>query len=184
MFKNASGALFGIGTQANKPWWVDIIVSGPTVTPGGPTKDTHSNRYSWWATVTPIAGAAYDFAAQCLCCLMVQRRGCINLPRIRWRCQGLRTQSEQTPNLNQEPLIRVLAFSPSRRMFFNGYIQGFYPAFRVQSGGPLPLGGQLRRRRHQLLCDLPALIIRRALTRSRPSGFLMRDMKACSTQLT
>ena len=38
MFKNASGALFGIGTQANKPWWVDIIVSGPTVTPGGPPR--------------------------------------------------------------------------------------------------------------------------------------------------
>lgn len=31
MFKNASGALFGIGSQANKPWWVDIKVSG-TVT--------------------------------------------------------------------------------------------------------------------------------------------------------
>jgi hypothetical protein len=37
MFKNANGALFGIGAQANKPWWVDIKVSGPTVTPGGPT---------------------------------------------------------------------------------------------------------------------------------------------------
>ena len=37
MFKNASGALFGIGAQANRPWWVDIKVSGPTVTPGGPT---------------------------------------------------------------------------------------------------------------------------------------------------
>ena len=36
MFKNASGALFGIGYQANKPWWVDIKVtgsSGPTFTP-------------------------------------------------------------------------------------------------------------------------------------------------------
>jgi len=31
MFRNASGALFGIGSQANKPWWVDIRVSG-TVT--------------------------------------------------------------------------------------------------------------------------------------------------------
>jgi hypothetical protein len=28
MFKNASGALFGIGAQANKPWWVDIKVTG------------------------------------------------------------------------------------------------------------------------------------------------------------
>ncbi len=31
MFKNASGVLFGIGTQANKPWWVDIKVSGPSL---------------------------------------------------------------------------------------------------------------------------------------------------------
>ncbi|HUG34517.1 MAG TPA: NBR1-Ig-like domain-containing protein, partial [Anaerolineales bacterium] len=38
MFKNAGGGLFGIGAQANKPWWVDIKVSGPTVTPGGPSK--------------------------------------------------------------------------------------------------------------------------------------------------
>jgi hypothetical protein len=28
MFKNASGSLFGIGAQANKPWWVDIRVTG------------------------------------------------------------------------------------------------------------------------------------------------------------
>jgi len=32
MFKNASGALFGIGAQANKPWWVEIKVSGTSVT--------------------------------------------------------------------------------------------------------------------------------------------------------
>jgi len=37
MFKNTNGALFGIGTQGNKPWWVDIKVSGATVTPGGAT---------------------------------------------------------------------------------------------------------------------------------------------------
>jgi hypothetical protein len=36
MFKNANGALFGIGYYANKPWWVEINVigsSGPTLTP-------------------------------------------------------------------------------------------------------------------------------------------------------
>lgn len=40
MFKNASGALFGIGSQANKPWWVEIKVSGtaaPTTTPAATT---------------------------------------------------------------------------------------------------------------------------------------------------
>ncbi|HKX63195.1 MAG TPA: hypothetical protein VJS65_15145, partial [Verrucomicrobiae bacterium] len=34
MFKNANGALFGIGSQANHPWWVGIVVSGATLTPG------------------------------------------------------------------------------------------------------------------------------------------------------
>jgi hypothetical protein len=33
MFKNSNGALFGIGVQANKPWWVDIKVSGTSITP-------------------------------------------------------------------------------------------------------------------------------------------------------
>jgi hypothetical protein len=32
MFKNANGALFGIGAQANKPWWVDIRVLAATPT--------------------------------------------------------------------------------------------------------------------------------------------------------
>jgi len=35
IFKNANGILFGIGPQANQPFWVEIKVSGPTVTPGG-----------------------------------------------------------------------------------------------------------------------------------------------------
>ena len=37
MFRNASGQLFGIGQNANEPWFVDISVSGPTVTPSGPS---------------------------------------------------------------------------------------------------------------------------------------------------
>jgi len=37
MFKNANGALFGAGAQANEPLFVDITVSGPTATPGAPT---------------------------------------------------------------------------------------------------------------------------------------------------
>jgi hypothetical protein len=45
MFKNASGALFGIGTLANKPWWVDIRVSGTSAATFTPTVTT--------ATLTP-----------------------------------------------------------------------------------------------------------------------------------
>ena len=32
MFKNANGALFGIGYYANKPWWVEINVTGSSAT--------------------------------------------------------------------------------------------------------------------------------------------------------
>jgi hypothetical protein len=48
MFKNANGALFGIGYYANKPWWVEINVtgsSGPTSTP----------TVTSTATITPTA---------------------------------------------------------------------------------------------------------------------------------
>ena len=47
MFKNASGALFGIGSQANKPWWVEIKVSGTSVTP------TYTPTATVTATGTP-----------------------------------------------------------------------------------------------------------------------------------
>lgn len=60
MFKNASGALFGIGTLANKPWWVDIKVSGTvsatpvtatttpsTATPTPTATNTQSTTSNW-----------------------------------------------------------------------------------------------------------------------------------------
>ncbi|MGB7876147.1 MAG: NBR1-Ig-like domain-containing protein [Anaerolineales bacterium] len=59
MFKNASGALFGIGTLANKPWWVDIKVSGTvtstaTTTPATATT-TSATPTNTPATATPTA---------------------------------------------------------------------------------------------------------------------------------
>lgn len=53
MFKNASGALFGIGSQANKPWWVDIKVSGSssgasaTPSPTPTATSTQSSTSNW-----------------------------------------------------------------------------------------------------------------------------------------
>jgi uncharacterized repeat protein (TIGR01451 family) len=56
MFKNANGALFGIGAQANRAWWLEIRVSAATVTPTvsqtqsssilGLTKSSSSQTYS------------------------------------------------------------------------------------------------------------------------------------------
>jgi hypothetical protein len=69
MFKNANNALFGIGSQANKPWWVDIKVSGTvsptkTNTPGGnpstatPTATSTQTSTSNWNT---YQNAKYGF---------------------------------------------------------------------------------------------------------------------------
>ena len=87
MFRNSSGANFGIGPDANQPWFVDINVSGPTlppsptftrpapsqtptatlgvptntptptITPGGPTTTPAGN----WSTFTNLK-YAFQFA--------------------------------------------------------------------------------------------------------------------------
>jgi hypothetical protein len=54
MFKNASGALFGIGALANKPWWVDIRVSG-TVTPTVTTTPATATTTPATANPSPTA---------------------------------------------------------------------------------------------------------------------------------
>ena len=53
MFQNANGALFGIGSQGDKPWWLDIRVVGPTVTPGGPTNSPTPSITPGGPTLTP-----------------------------------------------------------------------------------------------------------------------------------
>ena len=53
MLKNANGQLFGIGPQANEPWFVDINVVGssstpfPTFTPGGDWLTYTNSRYGF-----------------------------------------------------------------------------------------------------------------------------------------
>ncbi len=50
MLKNASGALFGIGSAADKPWWVEIIVSGGS-------SSTSTATLTSTITKTPVPGA-------------------------------------------------------------------------------------------------------------------------------
>ena len=63
MFKNASGAHFGIGAQANKPWWVDIKVSGTPVTPGTATATATATATTAAGTSTATATATNTTAA-------------------------------------------------------------------------------------------------------------------------
>jgi len=110
-FKNAAGALFGIGSPAILPWWVEIRVSG---TP--PTGDT-----------------AYDFVAQACDAQWVSGAGVLPCPGSEGDGRGFMrvvtpSQLENGVSDSRSGLLTV------PQNVYNGYIQGIYPPFRVQSG--------------------------------------------------
>lgn len=129
MFKNANGALFGIGAHANKPWWVDIkVTGGPTVTPGGPTATPSK-------TPEPAADTAYDFAANACAASWHSGAGPEALP-----CPGtdgdvkgfvLKVSNPKLENGTTDTRSGIITFPQKIQ---DGYIQGIYPAFKVQSG--------------------------------------------------
>jgi hypothetical protein len=129
MFKNANGQLFGIGTQANKPWWVDIKVSGPTVTPGGPTFTPTATAPS----VTPSAGTAYDFATNACAGTWYSGAGQLPCPGTNGDAKGfvLKVSNPKLETGATDTRPGLLTFPQNVQ---NGYIQGFFPPFRVQSG--------------------------------------------------
>lgn len=129
MFKNANGALFGIGAQGNKPWWVDIKVSGPTVTPGGPTFTPTPTS----ASVTPTAGTAYDFASNACAGTWYSGAGQLPCPGTNGDPKGfvLKVTNPKLETGATDTRPGLLTFPQNIQ---NGYIQGFFPPFRVQSG--------------------------------------------------
>ncbi len=133
MFKNASGALFGIGSQANKPWWVDIRVSGPTVTPGGPSKTPTPTSTTGGPTVTPVPGSVLDFAAAVCTATWFSGAGQLPCPGADGDARGfvLKLNNGKLENGTIDPRQTILTFPQN---VSSGYVQGFYPAFRVQTG--------------------------------------------------
>ena len=133
MFKNASGALFGIGAQANKPWWVDIKVSGPTVTPGGPTAAPSPTTTPGGPTATPVAGNAYDFAVNACNGTWVSGAGTLTCPGTDGDAKGfvLKLTNAKLESGSTDTRPSIITFPQNVQ---NGYIQGFYPPFKVQSG--------------------------------------------------
>lgn len=133
MFKNASGALFGLGAQGNKPWWVDIKVSGATVTPGGPTITPSATPTTGAATATPIANAVYDFAANACNGQWFSGAGQLPCPGAEGDAKGfvLKVTNPKLETGSTDSRATLLTFPQNIQ---NGYIQGFYPAFKVQSG--------------------------------------------------
>jgi len=133
MFKNANGALFGLGAQGNKPWWVDIKVAGPTVTPGGPTVTPSPTVTPGGPTVTPSAGTAYDFAAQACSGTWYSASGQLPCPGTDGDAKGfvLKVTNAKLETGATDARGGLITFPQNIQ---NGYIQGFYPPFKVQSG--------------------------------------------------
>ena len=150
MFKNASGALFGIGPQANRPWWVDIRVSGstdtpgpivtqpfdsptPSATPSGPTNTPVPSVTSGGPTATPISGVAFDFAANACAATWTSGAGQLPCPGIDGDAKGfvLKLSNPHLETGGTDTRSGLLTFPQNVQ---NGYIQGFYPPFNVQNG--------------------------------------------------
>ena len=133
MFKNANGALFGLGAQGNKPWWVDIKVAGPTVTPGGPTVTPPPTNTPGGPTATPVAGTAYDFAANACNGTWFSTAGQLPCPGTEGDARGfvLKVTNPKLETGATDTRPGLLTFPQNKQ---DGYIQGFYPPFKVQSG--------------------------------------------------
>lgn len=131
LFKNANGDLFGWGPQGNRPWWVDIDVTGPTVTPGGPSPTPSATPTG--PTPTPIANAAYDFVAQACDASWFSGAGALPCPGSEGDAKGfvIRVNNPKLESGATDSRPGLLTFPQNVQ---NGYIQGIYPAFTVQTG--------------------------------------------------
>ena len=149
MFMNASGMNFGIGPDANQPWFVDITVSGPTLppsltptfppssptptfTPGEPGSSPTPIVTPGGPTATAIPGTVFDFVANA--CSATWTSGAGPLP-----CPGTDGDARGFVLKLNHPQLETGAFDSRPGLLTapqnvqNGYIQGLYPVFRVQS---------------------------------------------------
>ena len=109
--KNASGALFGIGSTYDKPFWVDIVVSGSGS--GGTT--------------------AFDFVSSVCTATWSSGSGILPCPGTDGDTRGF-VLGVTTPRLENgvtDTQPGLLTFPQNSSA---GYIQGAYPAFGVQAG--------------------------------------------------
>ena len=109
ILSNANGALFGIGTNAAMPIWVEINVAGDS----------------------PI-GSGYDFVANVCSAQWKSGAGILPCPGTDGSLSGF-VLKQDAPKLEDGSVGApgLLTFPQNR---YNGQIQGFYPTFTVQPG--------------------------------------------------
>ena len=107
-FKSASGGVFGIGSTANKSFWVEI-------------------------NVTASAGTGYDFTANAASATWSSGAGALTFPGTDGNANGFAIKLDK-PKLESgiESAQAGLLLAPNN--VNNGFVQGIYPAFKVQSG--------------------------------------------------
>ena len=107
-FKSASGGVFGIGSTANKSFWVEI-------------------------NVTSSSGTGYDFTANAASAAWSSGAGALTFPGTDGSANGFALKKDKPKFENGiESAQAGLLFAPNN--VNNGYIQAIYPAFKVQSG--------------------------------------------------
>ena len=110
VLSNANGVLFGTGSPAVNPFWLQINVSGGTALGGG-----------------------YDFAGNV--CAAEWRSGAGTLP-----CPGTDPDAngfvikQDAPQLEDGSIATLPGLLVAPQFRYGGYIQGMYPAFTVQAG--------------------------------------------------
>ncbi|MBN1450320.1 MAG: hypothetical protein JW963_04830 [Anaerolineales bacterium] len=110
MLKNASGALFGIGVNANKPFWVEIKVSG-----------------------SGTGSVAYDFVANYCSAQWFTGSGLRPCPSTQGDVNGY-VLKQDSPLPETGVTINTPGLLVAPQNIYNGYIQGIYPALTVQNG--------------------------------------------------
>jgi hypothetical protein len=108
-FKSNSGGNFGIGSTAQKSFWVEIRVSSSTT------------------------GAGYDFTANAASATWSSGAGALTFPGTDGNANGFALKQDQ-PKLESGVTSAQagLLFAPNN--VTNGYVKAVYPAFRVQNG--------------------------------------------------
>jgi len=106
--RNASNVIFGIGTTANKAFWAEI-------------------------NVTSTSGAGYDFTANAPSATWTSGAGALAFPGTDGSANGFVLRKDnpkfESGVTSAQP---GLLFSPNN--LNNGFVQGIYPAFRVNKG--------------------------------------------------
>lgn len=107
-FKSTAGGVFGIGSTANKSFWVEINVSS-------------------------TSGTGYDFTANAASATWSSGAGALTFPGTDGSANGFALKLDK-PKLESgiESGQAGLLFVPNN--VNNGYIQAIYPAFKVQTG--------------------------------------------------